>query len=135
MASLRERLEAMSPGNGRGTTSQEVKVHSLIGGDVTNLLLLELIQKQNKQIQCQSKQLQKMMETREKASLEDNSYMFKTLANIYPPTYDGAPNPKAFEDWIRGMEKLFDALQCRKYWRVGLSGSTLERKLTFGGPM
>ena len=51
------------------------------------------------------------MEAREKAPLEDNSRMFKKLASLYPPTYDEAPNPKAFEDWVSGMEKLFDALQ------------------------
>ena len=53
-----------------------------------------------------------MMEAREKASMEDNLHMFKKLANLNPPTYDGTSNPKAFEDWIRGMEKQFDALQC-----------------------
>jgi len=47
MASLRERLEAMRPGNGRATTSKEGEINSSVGGDVTNLLLLELIQKQN----------------------------------------------------------------------------------------
>jgi len=53
-----------------------------------------------------------MMEAREKAHLEDNSYMFKKLANLSPPMYDGAPNPKVFENWIQSMENLFDALQC-----------------------
>jgi len=24
----------------------------------------------------------------------------------------GLPTPKAFEDWIQGIEKLFDALKC-----------------------
>jgi len=51
-----------------------------------------------------------MMEAKEKASLEGNSYMFKKLANLNPPMYDDTPNPKAFEDCIRGIEKLFDAL-------------------------
>jgi len=55
-----------------------------------------------------------MMEAREKAPLEDNSHMFKKLASQHPPTYDGVPNLKAFEDWVRGIEKLFDALQCPK---------------------
>jgi len=40
------------------------------------------------------------MEAREKAPLEDNSHMFKKLANLNPPIYDGTLNPKAFEDWI-----------------------------------
>jgi len=39
-----------------------------------------------------------MMEAREKAPMEKNSYMFKKLANLHPPTYEGAPNPKAFEN-------------------------------------
>jgi len=43
MASLQERLQAMCPGNKRGTTSREGEIHSPVGGDVTNLLLLELI--------------------------------------------------------------------------------------------
>jgi len=51
-----------------------------------------------------------MIEAREKAPMEDNSHMFKKLGNHNPPTYDGSPNPKAFEDWMRGMEKLFNAL-------------------------
>jgi len=38
------------------------------------------------------------MGARGKAPLEDNSYMFKKLANLDPSTYDGAPNPKAFKD-------------------------------------
>jgi len=50
------------------------------------------------------------MEARETAPLEDNSHMFKKLASPHPPTYDGAPNPKAFEDLMRGMEKLLNAL-------------------------
>ena len=40
------------------------------------------------------------MDAREKASLEDHSYMFKKIANPNPLTYDDAPNPKAFKDWI-----------------------------------
>jgi len=47
MAFLQERLETMCPRNGRGTTSREGDIHSPIGGDITKLLLLELIQKKN----------------------------------------------------------------------------------------
>ena len=68
------------------------------------------------------------MEAKEKAPLEDNSYMFKKLANLNLRTYDGAPNPKAFEDWIRGMEKLFDALQCPKELRVGFNRFDLREE-------
>jgi len=49
---------------------------------------------------------------------EDNSYMFKRLTSHNPLVYDSTPNPKAFEDWIQGIEKLFDALQCLKEWRI-----------------
>jgi len=55
-----------------------------------------------------------MVGAKEKKIEEDNSHMFKRLANCNPPVYGGAPKAKAFEDWIRGMKKLFDALQCPK---------------------
>jgi len=45
MASLRGRLEAMHLGNGRGIMSREDKTHSPRRGDLTNLPLLELLQK------------------------------------------------------------------------------------------
>ena len=67
-----------------------------------------------------------MMEARERAPFEDNSHMFKKLASLHSPTYDGAPNPKAFKDWVRGMEKLFDALQCSEERRVGFTGFYLK---------
>ena len=46
------------------------------------------------------------MEVREKRVKEDNSYMFKRLVSHNPLIYNGTPNPKTFEDWIRGMEKF-----------------------------
>ena len=49
------------------------------------------------------------MKVREKKIKEDNSYMFKRFASHHPHVYGGTPDPKTFEDWIRGMEKLFDA--------------------------
>jgi len=57
-------------------------------------------------------QLQKLMEFREKRVEEDNSYMFKRFTNHHPRIYDGTLDPKTFEDWIGGIEKLFGALQC-----------------------
>jgi len=39
-----------------------------------------------------------MMEAKEKAFLEDNSYMFKKLAILNPPTYDGTHNANTFND-------------------------------------
>ena len=70
-----------------------------------------------------------MMEAMEKASLEDNSYMFKKLANLHPPTYDGTSNLKAFKDWIRGIEKLFDTLQYPEEWRVGFARFYLREEV------
>jgi len=112
MTSIWETVEAMRPGNGRGNTSHEGETHPLTAADLTNLLLLELLQKQNEQIQRQSKHLQLLAKAREKGRIKDNSHMFKTLANHNPPMYNSVTNLKAFEDWIRGMKKLFDALQC-----------------------
>ena len=59
------------------------------------------------------------MEAREKRVEEDNSNMFKRFATHHQPIYNGTPDTKNFEDWIRGMEKLFDALQCPEEWKVG----------------
>ena len=59
------------------------------------------------------------MEVPEKRVEEDNSYMFNRFASHHPPIYDGTPNPKIFENWIRGIKKLFNALQCPKKWKVG----------------
>ena len=50
------------------------------------------------------------MDVKEKRAEEDNSYMFKCFASHHPLVYDGTPDPKTFEDWIRWMEKLFDTL-------------------------
>ena len=46
----------------------------------------------------------------------------------HPPIYDGIPDPKTFEDWIRGMKKLFEALQCPEEWKVGLAVFYLKDK-------
>ena len=51
------------------------------------------------------------MEAKEKRIEEDNSYMFKRFRSHNLHIYDSTSDPKAFEDWIRGIEKLFDALQ------------------------
>ena len=50
------------------------------------------------------------MEVWEERVEEDNSNMFKRLASYHPPIYDGTPDPKTFEDWIRGIGKLLDVL-------------------------
>jgi len=50
------------------------------------------------------------MEAQEKRVEEDNLYMFKRFESHHLPTYDGTPDPKTFEDWIRGIGKLLDVL-------------------------
>ena len=66
--------------------------------ELTNLLLLEMLQKQREQLRLQNEQLQRLMEVQEKRVQEDNSYMFKRFAGYHPPIYDGTPDPKTFED-------------------------------------
>jgi len=116
MSSLREWLEALRPSNGNRSRSQEDKTNPPTGADLTNLLLLELLQKQGEQLWLQNEQLQKLMEVREKRAKEHSSYMFKRFVSHHPPIYDGTPNPKTFEDWITDIEKLFNTLQCPKEW-------------------
>ena len=69
-------------------------------------------------MRLQNEQLQRLTEVQEKRVEEDNSYMFKRFASHHPPIYDGTPDPKTFKDWIRGMEKLFNALQCPEEWKI-----------------
>ena len=47
--------------------------------------------------------------------------MFKRFVCHNPPIYDGTPDPKVLEDWVWGMEKLFNALQCLEEWKVGFT--------------
>ena len=68
------------------------------------------------------------MEVKERTIEEDNSYMFKRFTSHNPPIYDGTPAPKAFEDWIQNMGKLFNALQCPKEWKVGFAVFDLKDK-------
>ena len=68
------------------------------------------------------------MEDKEKKIKEDNSYMFKSFASHNSPVYNGTPDPKTFKDCIRGMEKLFDALQCPEEWKVGFAVFYLKDK-------
>ena len=112
MSSLREWLEALRPKNGNRSCCQVDETNPHAGAELTNLLLLELLQKQREQSWLQNEQLQKLIEVQEKRVEANNSYMFKRFASHHPSIYDSTPNPKTFEDWIRGIEKLFDALQC-----------------------
>jgi len=43
---------------------------------------------------------------------KDNSYMFKRFTSHNSSVYDGTSDPKAFEYWIRDVEKLFNDLEC-----------------------
>jgi len=75
--------------------------------ELTNLLLLEMLQKQREQLRLQNEQL---MEVRKKRVEEDHSYIFKRFDSHHRLIYGGTPNPNTFKDWIKGMEKLFDVL-------------------------
>jgi len=98
MAALREQLEALRPRNGNGSRSQIDETNPPTGAELTNLLLLETLQKQEEQLRLQNEKIQRLMEVRGKRVEDDNSYMFKRFASHNLPIYDGTPNPKTFED-------------------------------------
>jgi len=98
MSHFRERLEAFQPRNGNGSRSQVKETNTPIGAELTNLLRLELLQRQGEQLQRPSDHLQKLMEARERKVEEDNSYIFKRFVSHNPPVHNGTPNPKTFED-------------------------------------
>jgi len=56
------------------------------------------------------------MGNKEEDKEEDISVMFKELPTHKPLIYDGTPDPNVFEDRMREMEKLLDALHCLKNW-------------------
>lgn len=58
---------------------------------------------------------------RAKTEQEECSNMFKRFSAHKPPTYDGKPDPTEFEEWLNGMEKLFDATQCPDKWKVNFA--------------
>ena len=70
-------------------------------------------------MQRRNEHVHKLMKAMERKVEEDNSDMFKRFASHNPAVYDGTPDPKTFEDWIQGIEKLFDALKCPNGWKVG----------------
>jgi len=112
----------------RVPTNQIDETNSYTGAEVTNLLQLEMLQKVGEQLRLQNEQIQRLIEVKEKRADKDNSYMFKRFTSHHPPVYDGTHDPKAFEDWIREMEKLFDALQCPAEWKVGFAVFYLKDK-------
>ncbi|XP_057247408.1 uncharacterized protein LOC130589830 [Beta vulgaris subsp. vulgaris] len=44
--------------------------------------------------------------------------MSRSSHHLNPPSYDGKPDPVAFEDWINRIDQLFETLQCPEKWRV-----------------
>ena len=54
MVALREQLEALRPRNGNGSRSQIDETNSPMGNELTNLLLLEMLQKQGEQLRLQN---------------------------------------------------------------------------------
>ncbi|XP_074289104.1 uncharacterized protein LOC141614244 [Silene latifolia] len=46
---------------------------------------------------------------------------FRKMASYNPRTYDGKIDPVVFEDWVRGMDKLFKAVNCPDKWKVGFA--------------
>ena len=42
----------------------------------------------------------------------------KRIFKAKPPTYDGTPEPKELKNWIREMEKVFDAVGCPEAQKV-----------------
>ncbi|XP_074314487.1 uncharacterized protein LOC141649704 [Silene latifolia] len=44
---------------------------------------------------------------------------FRKMASYNPRTYNGKVDPVVFEDWVRGMDKLFEAVNCPDKWKVG----------------
>jgi len=74
-----------------------------------------------------------MIEAWEKAAMEDNLPMFKKLANHNPPKYDGSRNPKAFEDWIWGMENCSIPCSALRNGGQDLLDSTFRIRPIFGG--
>jgi len=103
MTAFRERLETLRPRNGNGSRSHIDETNPPSGAELTNLLLLEMLQKQGEQLRLQNEQIQILMDVKEKRAEEDNLYMFKRFTSHHPPIYNGTPDPKTFEDWIKGM--------------------------------
>ena len=61
MFHFREQLEALHPRDGNGSRSQVDETSPSAGAELTNLLLLELLQKQGEQLQRLNKHMQKLM--------------------------------------------------------------------------
>ncbi|XP_074305116.1 uncharacterized protein LOC141640055 [Silene latifolia] len=57
---------------------------------------------------------------------EESAKYFKKMASYNPRTYDGKPDPVEFEKWVRGLDKLFDAIHCPEIWRVDFAIYYLE---------
>ena len=102
MADLRKWLEALYPRSGGTSTSAMKENPTPTWADLTNLLLIELLKKQGKQL-C------KLIERNENKDEDDSCSPFNKLTHYHPPTYNRAADLQAFEEQICDMEKLFDA--------------------------
>ena len=76
MSSVTEWLEALRLRNGNGSHNLMDETNPPTEANLTNLLLLELLQTQGEQLRLQNEQLQKLMEVWEKRVEEDNPYIF-----------------------------------------------------------
>jgi len=104
---FKEWLETLPPWNANGSRSHISETNPPSGVELTNLLLLEMLQKQGEQLRPQKEQIQRLMDVKEKRAEEDNSYMFKRFAGHHPPVYDGTPDPKTFNEQ-RGTKRKGD---------------------------
>ena len=102
MANLRKFLKPLHPRNGGASTSVVGENPAPTGADLTNLLLIELLEKR-------VEQLHKLRQKKETKDEDDSSSLFNKLINLHLPTYSGEADSQAFEEWIHDMEKLFDA--------------------------
>ena len=87
---LRKRLEGLRPGNGGTSTSPMGESPTCTGANLTNLLLIKLLEKQGEQL----RNLSKKKETKDE---DESSNLFNKLTNLHPPTYNGAADPHAFD--------------------------------------
>jgi len=77
MSTFRGLLEALHPRNGNGFRNQVEETNPSTGAEITNLPLLQLLQKQREQLRQQKEHLQRLMQAKEKKNEDDNSYMFE----------------------------------------------------------
>ena len=55
----------------------------------------------------------------------DTDY-FRRVAQQHPSPYDGNPDPKILENWLREFEKLFSIVRCPKNLKVNIASYYLK---------